>query len=131
MGHFNSVGVRGQPDIIKKVPVSSSFGALIWDSVVAPHDKVDVSGQLSKTRQCSLKDLHGNVTNLHNAHVSLSIILATMGKLNESLNIRFLVQTKYDKSVSDTGQIETSDLIEEVVNDDSIQEKSGDIHLFE
>ena len=40
--HFNSIGVRGGNTIIKKVPVSSSFGYLIIDSVVAPHDKIDV-----------------------------------------------------------------------------------------
>ena len=46
LGHFNSIGVRGESTIIKKVPVSSSFGYLIIDSAVAPHDKIDVSRQL-------------------------------------------------------------------------------------
>ena len=37
LGHFNSIGVRGENTIIKiKIPVSSSFGYLIIDSVVAP-----------------------------------------------------------------------------------------------
>ena len=45
LGHFTSIGVRGENTIIKKVPVSSSFGYLIIDSVVAPHDKIDVSRQ--------------------------------------------------------------------------------------
>ena len=46
LGHFNSIGVRGENTIIKKVPVSSSLGYLIIDSAVAPFDKVDVSRQL-------------------------------------------------------------------------------------
>ena len=46
LGHYSSIGVRGENTIIKKVPVSSSFGYLIMDSVVAPHDKIDVSRQL-------------------------------------------------------------------------------------
>ena len=50
LGHYNSVGVRGESSIIKKVQVSSSFGYLILDSVVAPHDKLDVSRQPLK--QC-------------------------------------------------------------------------------
>ena len=29
LGHFNSIGVRGESSIIKKIPVSSSFGYLI------------------------------------------------------------------------------------------------------
>ena len=48
-GHYNSIGVRCENTIIKKVPVSSSFGYLIMDSVVAPHDKIDVRRQLIKT----------------------------------------------------------------------------------
>ena len=46
LGHYSSVGVRGENTIIKKVSVSSSFGYLIMGSAVAPHDKIDVSRQL-------------------------------------------------------------------------------------
>ena len=53
-----SIGVRGENTIIKKVVVSSSFGYLIMDSVVAPHDKIDVSRQLFKTLQFTLKNVH-------------------------------------------------------------------------
>ena len=49
LGHYNSIGVRGENTIIKKVYVSSSFGYLIMDSAVAPHDKTDASRQLIKT----------------------------------------------------------------------------------
>ena len=49
LGHYNSIGVRGEHTTIKKVPVSISFGYLIMDSVVAPHDKIDVRRQLIKT----------------------------------------------------------------------------------
>ena len=45
LGHYNTVGIRGDNYIIKKVPVSSSFGYLISDSAVAPHYKPDVSRQ--------------------------------------------------------------------------------------
>ena len=72
LGHFNSIGVRGENTIIKKVPVSSSFGYLIIDSVVAPHDKIDVSRQLVKTLQFSLRDVYGSVINLHGAAISFS-----------------------------------------------------------
>ena len=49
LGIITLLGVRGESTIIKKVPVSSSFGYLILDCVVAPHDKIDVSRQLTKT----------------------------------------------------------------------------------
>ena len=77
-GHYNSIGVRSENTIIKKVPVSSSYGYLIMDSVVAPHDKIDVSRQLFKTLHFSLMNAHGNVIDLHQAHVSFSMIFVTM-----------------------------------------------------
>ena len=78
LGHYNTIGVRGENTIIKKVPVSSSFGYLIMDSVVAPHDKINVSKQLVKTLHFSLKNVHGNVIDLHGAHISLSLIFQTI-----------------------------------------------------
>lgn len=77
LGHFNSIGVRGESTIIKKVPVSSSFGYLIIDTVVSPHDKMDVSRQTVKKIHITLKDVSGNVINLHGANCSLSLIFVT------------------------------------------------------
>ena len=77
LGHFNSIGVRGENSIIKKVPVSSSFGYLILDSVVSPHDKMDVSRQTIGTIHITLKDVYGNVINLHGANCSLSLVFVT------------------------------------------------------
>ena len=45
LGRFNSIGVKGEISIIKRIPVISSFGYLISDSIVALHDKMDVSRQ--------------------------------------------------------------------------------------
>jgi len=78
LGHYNCIGVRGENSIIKKVPVSSSFGYLILDSVVAPHDKIDVSRQSIKTMHFTLKNVHGNVINLHGSPVSFSLIFQTI-----------------------------------------------------
>ena len=78
LGHYNSVGVRGESTIIKKVSVSSSLGYLILDSVVAPHDKIDVSRLNLKAIHFSFKNVHGNIINLHGAHISLSLIFQTL-----------------------------------------------------
>ena len=48
------------------------------DSVVAPHDKIDVSRQLIQTPIASLKNVHGNVIDLHAADVSFSMIFVTI-----------------------------------------------------
>ena len=77
LGNYNSIGVRGENTIIKKVPVSSSFGYLITGSAVAPHDKIDVSRQLIKTMEFSFRNVHGDVIDLHGAHVSLSLVFQT------------------------------------------------------
>ena len=45
LGHFNSIGVRGESTLIKTIPVSSGFGYLIIDSVVALHDKLMFQGR--------------------------------------------------------------------------------------
>ena len=78
LGHYNCIGVRGENSIIKKIPVSSSFGYVIIDSVVAPHDKIDVSNQTIKTLSFTLKDVHGNIIDLHGAFVSFSLIFQTI-----------------------------------------------------
>ena len=77
LGHFNSIGPRGENSIIKKIPVSSGFGYLIIDSVVAPHDKMDVSRQSIKTIHITLKNVSGNVIDLHGAKCSFSMIFVT------------------------------------------------------
>jgi len=74
IGSFETLGVRGESTIIKKVPVSSSFGFLIIDSVVAQHDKIDVSKQMFKQLEFQLKNVHGNVIDLHGSSISFSLI---------------------------------------------------------
>ena len=78
LGHCSTLGVGGENTIIKKIHVSSSFGYLILDSVVAPHDKIDVSRQLLRTLHFTFKNAHGNVINLHGSHVSFSLMLQTI-----------------------------------------------------
>ena len=78
LGHYNSIGVKGENTIMNKVPVSSSFGYLILDSVVAPHSKIDVSRQLFNTMGFSFRNVHGNVIDLHGANISFSLIFVTM-----------------------------------------------------
>lgn len=65
---------KGRNQDYQKVTVSSSFVYLIIDSVVAPHDKIDVSRQNIKTMHFTINNVHGNVISLHGAHVSWSII---------------------------------------------------------
>ena len=77
IGNYNSIGVRGESTIIKKVPVSSSFGYMIIDPIVSQHDKTGVSRQLVKTMELSFRNVHGDLIDLHGAHVSFSFVFVT------------------------------------------------------
>ena len=77
IGNYNSIGVRGEDTIIKKVSVSSSFGYLIIDSFVSQHDNLDLSRQLIKTMETSFRNVHGDIIDFHGAHVSLSLVFVT------------------------------------------------------
>ena len=78
LGHVNSIGVRGENSIIKKIPVSPWFGYLTLGSVVSPHDRMDVRRQTVKTIHVTLKDVGGNVINLHGASCNVSLVFVTI-----------------------------------------------------
>ena len=61
--------------------MSSGFGYLIIDSKVAPHDKMDVSRQSIKTIHITLKNVSGNVVNLHGANCSFSMVFVATEEL--------------------------------------------------
>ena len=48
------------------------------DSVVAPHYKIDASLQLIETLIVTLKNVHGNAPDLHDAQVGFPMIFVTI-----------------------------------------------------
>ena len=64
--------------LLKKFLFHRVFDYLIMDSAVAPHDKIDVSRQLTQTMEFSFRNVHGNIIDLYGAHVGFSMILVTM-----------------------------------------------------
>lgn len=76
LGSFTTLGPRGENNIIKKVPASSDYGCSISDSVVMPHDFIDVSKQLLSILEFSLKSARGDIIPLHGSHVSFSLIFS-------------------------------------------------------
>ena len=79
LGSFQTLGPRGNTDILKKVPVSSNYGYLILDSVVSTIDGIDVSKQGIKTLHFRITDVRGNIIPLHGSHVSFSLIFKSEG----------------------------------------------------
>ena len=74
---FNDWG-KGGNQYYQKVSVSFSLGYQILESVVAPHDKIDVSRQSFQSMHFIFENVQGNVINLHGASVSLSLVLQTI-----------------------------------------------------
>ena len=61
-------------NIIKKVPVTSNYGYMVFDPGMATSDFLDCSNQPIKTRELHIKDVKGQYINLHNAHITFSIV---------------------------------------------------------
>ena len=78
LGSFDTLGPRGEQNIVKKVPVSGDWGYIIFDIVVSEHDYIDVSKGYFKTIELALRDVRGNVIDLNKAHWSLSIVFSMM-----------------------------------------------------
>ena len=78
LGSFDTLGPRGEQNIVKKVPVTSDFGYVIFDSVVSEHDYIDVSKGYFKTIEMTLRDVRGNVIDINKAHWSASIVFSMM-----------------------------------------------------
>ena len=78
LGGFSSLGPRGNMDILKKIPVTSTFGYLIVDSVVLNNDYIDCGRQLLSKLHFKIVDTYGNTVPLHGAHMSFSIVFSTI-----------------------------------------------------
>ena len=57
--NYSTLGPRGEHIITKSVPVTSDYGSLIFDSVVASHGWTDVSKLLLNTFEFRLSGAHG------------------------------------------------------------------------
>ena len=68
------MAVNGEWGILKKIPVSADYNLLIYDQTVLGMDYLDCSNQTLSLIDFKLKDHTGVVVNLHDNHVSFSII---------------------------------------------------------
>jgi hypothetical protein len=74
---YHTLGCRGESSIIKKIPVTSSFGSYVVDSITDRQDFLDVSKLCLRTLEFQLRDVKGNVIPLHGVNVSFSLIFST------------------------------------------------------
>ena len=76
LASFNTLGPRGQSDIICKVPANTSWGSTIFHNVSSAHDFIDLGKRSLSSIRFSLKDAVGNTINLNGASWSLSLVFA-------------------------------------------------------
>ena len=77
LGSYTTLGPRGESNIIKKIPVTSSYGSMIVDQSTSNHDFLDCSDQTLCTLEFNFKDIKGNIIPLHGSNVSFSIVFAS------------------------------------------------------
>jgi hypothetical protein len=72
---FNTIGCNGESSVIKKIPVSSNQGDMIFNNITSANDFLDCSKATWKTLEFHLVDVNSNYINLHGADISFSLIL--------------------------------------------------------
>lgn len=75
LSSFNTIGCNGESSIIKKIPVSSNSGDMIFNNITSANDFLECSRATWKTLEFHLVDVNSNYINLHGANVSFSLIL--------------------------------------------------------
>jgi len=76
LGNFNTMSISGDRNIIKKIPVNAGHGEVIFDQTVTGMDYLDCSHQTLSRISFKLKDVFGNIIDLHGNHLSFSIVFS-------------------------------------------------------
>jgi hypothetical protein len=74
LGHFSSLGPRGESDILRAVFVDASNGSMIVDRLANPFEFIECAGQQLQSLRFTLRDGNGLVVDLRGRSISFSII---------------------------------------------------------
>jgi len=69
----NSLGPRGEHNVLKKVVTSAGFGELITDALVNEFDSNDCSTKMFQQMEFQITDSYGNPLVLHGGHCSVTL----------------------------------------------------------
>lgn len=81
LGNFNTMSISGDRSIVKKIPVNAGYGEMIFDQSVVGIDYLDCSHQTLSRLGFQLKDVFGRVVNLHDNHISFSIVFSRIQEI--------------------------------------------------
>ena len=68
------MGINGECSILKKVPVTVTFGSIIVDQTYMTTDSTDVTGKNLRQIRFRLIDSDGKLVNLNGADWSMSLV---------------------------------------------------------
>ena len=74
LGHYSSLGPRGESDIIRAVYVDASNGSYIVDRLANPFEFIECAGQQLQSLRFSLKDGNGQTVDMRGRSISFSVI---------------------------------------------------------
>ena len=74
LSNYTTLAPNGNSNVIKKIPVTASYGDIIYNNQLSIHEYIDVSRLLIKTLEFQICDNYGKVINLENMPVSFSLI---------------------------------------------------------
>ena len=72
MGNFNTMGARGESDIIKEIPVTSDYNYMMFKNVLRGNDYLDCSRQTLRTLEFRFSDVHGNLIPLNKSSINVN-----------------------------------------------------------
>ena len=76
LSNFNTLGAKGENNIIKKIVTASDFGYLIVSDLESDHDYLECSRMTLNTIDFQLQDVKGNMIPLHDSPVSFTIVFS-------------------------------------------------------
>ena len=74
LSNCSTLSPNGNSNVIKQIPVSAGYGETIYNNILSIHDYIDVSKLMIKTLEFQVCDSYGNVINLRNMPVSVSLV---------------------------------------------------------
>jgi hypothetical protein len=74
LSSFNTIGINGECSILKKIPVTVTFGSIIVDQTYLQTDCTDVTGKTLRQIRFRLIDSDGKLVNLNGADWSMSLL---------------------------------------------------------
>ena len=73
LGSFDTISPFSN-NVIRKIPVNANYGYMIFDSGSTTNDFLNCSNLTLKTLEFHIKDSRGNYINLHDSHVTFSVV---------------------------------------------------------